>query len=614
MDHHKVLTFAAIGMLGMACQWLAWRLRLPAILFLLVAGIVAGPVTGWLDPDGLFGELLFPFVSLSVAVILFEGSLTLRLDKLRGLGQVVRRMIGTGLVVTWLICSVASAVFLGFSVEVALLFGALVVVTGPTVIAPMLRVVRPRRSIAEVLRWEGIVIDPFGALLAVLIFEFLVARATGDGAWSHTLTTFFGTLVIGTGIGAGAGWFLAVLLRRHLLPHYLINVFTLAAVAGAFALSDAAIPESGLLAVTVMGLVLANLPRVQVDEILDFKESLSILLISTLFIVLAARIELAQLQALGWGALGVFAVVQFIARPAQVAAATWGSDMPVPERALLAWIAPRGIIAAAVSAIFAPRMVELGYAEAELLVPLVFAVIVGTVLLQSATSRPLALKLGVAEPEPRGFLVLGANPVARALAKALQEQQVPVVLADTNWENVRAARMDELNAWFGNPMSERAESELDLSGVGGLLAITPNRELNLLAARTFQREFGNQRLFRLRVMPRSRGATSKVAAEAAQASESQHGRVLFAADAVYSGMAQRVRRGQVIRTTQLSEEFGWEQWREQHPEALPLFAIAPGEDGAVEPFSISEHDEHAPAVGPGWRVTAWMPEESSSPS
>jgi CPA1 family monovalent cation:H+ antiporter len=309
MEHHALLTLAGIGLIGIACQWLAWRVRLPAILFLLLAGIVAGPVTGWLKPDKLFGELLFPFVSLSVAVILFEGALTLRFDRLRGLGQVVRRMVIAGLVITWLVCAASAWLFLGYSVELALLFGALVVVTGPTVIAPMLRVVRPKPAVAEVLRWEGIVIDPFGALLAVLVFEFLVARGEG-AAWSHTLMTFTGTLVVGIGIGAIAGWLLGVLLRRHAIPDYLQNVFTLALVGGAFAASDSVVPESGLLAVTVMGMVLANLPRVHVEEILDFKESLSVLLISTLFVVLAARIELEQLQALGWGALGVLAVAQ----------------------------------------------------------------------------------------------------------------------------------------------------------------------------------------------------------------------------------------------------------------------------------------------------------------
>lgn len=604
MDHHALLNLALIGLIGMACQWLAWRVRLPAILFLLLAGILAGPVSGWLHPDELFGDLLFPFISLSVAVILFEGALTLRFDRLLGLGSVVQRMILAGLVVTWLACAAGAAFFLGFSLEIALVFGALVVVTGPTVIAPMLRVVRPKPAVAEVLRWEGIVIDPFGALLAVLVFEFLVARGEG-AAISHTLMTFGGTLVIGTGIGAAAGWLLAILLRRHWIPDYLHNVFTLSLVAGAFAASDIVVPESGLLAVTVMGMLLANLPRVHVEEILDFKESLSILLISTLFIVLAARIELEQLAALGLGAFGVLAVVQFVARPIQVGVATAGSALSWPERGLLAWIAPRGIIAAAVSAIFAPRLVELGYEEAELLVPLVFSVIVGTVLLQSATARPLALKLGVAEPEPRGFLILGANGVARAIGRALHEAEVPVLLADTNWENVRAAKMEELPTFFGNPMSERAETEMNLAGIGGLLALTPNRELNLLAGRNFLREFGQQRLFRMRARVRKRGTTAKAAEESAQAAEKLHGRVLFAEDAVFTAMAARVRAEHAIRATTLSEEFSWDDWQREHAEALPLFAIAP--DGKVEVFAVGDQGLEAPEVGPGWKILAWMP-------
>jgi len=358
-----------------------------------------------------------------------------------------------------------------------------------------------------------------------------------------------------------------------------------------------------------MGMLMANLPRVHVDEILDFKESLSILLISTLFIVLAARVELEQLEALGLGALGVLAVVQFVARPLQVGAATFGSSLSMPSRALLSWIAPRGIIAAAVSAIFAPRLAELGYEGAELLVPLVFAVIVGTVLLQSATARPLAKRLGVAEPDPRGFLILGANPVARAIGRALHEAEVPVLLVDTNWENVRAARMEELPAWFGNPMSERAETEMDLAGIGGLLALTPNRELNLLAGRSFLREFGQQRLFRLRARVRKRGTTAKVAEERAQASETLHGRVLFGEDAVFPAMAARVRAEQPIRATTLSEEFTWADWQQEHPDALPLFAIAP--DGKVQVFAVGDTGLEVPEVGPGWKILAWMPQATT---
>ena len=226
---HTVFQIAAVVLLGIACQWVAWWTKLPAILFLLLTGLVIGPGIGWLDPDAVFGPVLLPIVSLAVAVILFEGALTLRFADIRGLERVVRRMVSSGLLVTWLVLALAARYLVGFGWEVALLFGALVVVTGPTVIVPMLRTVRPTARIAELLRWEGIVIDPIGALLAVLVFEFIVASGEGQ-ALLHTLTTFAKMLGTGVLLGAFAGWLLGLMLRGHWVPDYLRNVTTLAVV------------------------------------------------------------------------------------------------------------------------------------------------------------------------------------------------------------------------------------------------------------------------------------------------------------------------------------------------------------------------------------------------
>jgi NhaP-type Na+/H+ or K+/H+ antiporter len=471
---HTVFQIAAVVLLGIACQWVAWWTKLPAILFLLLTGLVVGPGIGWLDPDAVFGPVLLPIVSLAVAVILFEGALTLRLTDIRGLERVVRRMVSSGLLVTWLVLALAAHFLVGFGWEVALLFGALVVVTGPTVIVPMLRTVRPTARIAELLRWEGIVIDPIGALLAVLVFEFIVASGEGQ-ALLHTLATFAKILAIGVLLGAFAGWLLGLMLRGHWVPEYLRNVTTLAVVWAAFALANAVESESGLLAVTAMGMWLANMKRVPLDEVIDFKETLTILLISVLFIVLAARLRFSDLVPLGWGALGVLLVAQFVARPLKILATTWGSTLKWQEKALLAWIAPRGIVAAAVSAIFAPRLQELGYAQASLLVPMTFVIIIGTVVLQSATAGLLARLLGVSEPEPHGVLIVGGSGVARSLGKALQEAGFRVLLCDTYWDNVRAARMDGLQSRFVNAVSEEADRKLDLVGIGQMLGMSASR-------------------------------------------------------------------------------------------------------------------------------------------
>jgi len=604
VSEHPVLLLAALVLVGFLCQWAAWRLRLPAILLLLLVGILAGPVLGVLDPDELFGDMLFPFVSLSVAVILFEGSLTLRWKRLRGLGGVVRRMVGIGLLITWAIGAWAAHEFTGLSWELAILFGSLVVVTGPTVIAPMLRVVRPTHAVSEVLRWEGIVIDPIGALLAVLTFEFLLARGAGD-AIGHTLQIFGLVLAIGILTGLAGGGMLAVALRRRWLPDYLLEIGVLGMVLATFAVSDALEPESGLLAVTVMGILLANLRGIPIEEILDFKESLSVLLISGLFLILAARIDLGDLKLLGVGAVLVVACLQFVARPLKILFATAGSTITWRERALLAWIAPRGIVAAAISAVFAERMVAEGHEQARLIVPLVFAVIVGTVLLQSLTARPLALLLKVAAPETNGFLVMGANPVARALAEGLRRAGVPVLLTDTNRDQIKAAKLAGLPAWQGNTMHEREEIDLEFGGLGGLLALTPNRALNQLAARHYRPDFGVMRVFWLR-----RRAEGDDGSDEDEVLELQ-GRALFGGGIAYDDLASRLIRGGRIRATRLTEEFDTADWRTANPDSWPLFAIDP--DGEATPFVEGEADameEWWSRLESGWRVISLAEREA----
>ena len=561
MHEHILIDLTAIGVIGIACQWFAWWVRLPAILFLLLAGIVAGPVTGWLDPRALFGELLFPMVSLAVAVILFEGSLSLRFEEIRGVGRVVRRLVSSGILVTWSLIAVATHLFVGFGWPLAILFGAITVVTGPTVIVPMLRSVRPNERLANILRWEGIIIDPVGALLAILVFEFIISQSLGV-ALEHSLKAFALIIAVGAALGVLAGQLLGVVLRRHWVPDYLRNVVTLTTVFAVFSLSNWLQDESGLLGVTLMGLWLANMRDVPIEDILDFKESLSLLLISALFIILAARIDFGQMEALGWGALGILLVVQFVARPVKVLVSTFGSSLNWRERALLGWIAPRGIVAAAIAALFAIRLAEAGFEQAPLLVPLTFMIIIGTVVIQSASAKPLARLLGVAEPEPRGILIVGANPLARAIGVELQQLEYRVLLVDPDWSNIRAAMMQGLQTYYGNPVSEQADRRLDLIGLGKLFALSPSSEMNILAAIHFQREFGRANIYLLR----SDG----------EGVDTAHGKPLFDDEASYSKLNGMLEQGARIRATRLTESFGVDEYyREYFKRSTPLFAITP---------------------------------------
>jgi NhaP-type Na+/H+ or K+/H+ antiporter len=570
----------ALLVLGFLCQWLAWRVRLPAILFLLLTGILLGPASGLLDPDALFGELLFPLVSLGVAVILFEGSLGLRWAELRGVAPAVVNLVSIGALISVAVLAAAAHYLVGLSWELALLFGALTCVTGPTVVAPMLRAVRPNARIANVLRWEGIVIDPVGALFAVLAFGF---------------TTAVGALFGGLGAVALGG-----LLRRQWVPEYLQNYAALVAVLSVFTLSNAVSHESGLLAVTLMGMWLGNRPDLHMDDILDFKEHLSTLLISLLFIVLAARLQWPSPE-LALGGLALLLAAVLLARPLAVLASTLGSSLSWRERALIAWIAPRGIVAAAVSALFALKLEAAGVAGAEQLVPLTFMLIIGTVVLQSATSRRLAAWLGVSEPDSRGVLIVGAGRVGRTLAQAIAQQRIEVLLADDDWMAIRAARMQGLRTYFGNPVSEHADVHLDLTGVGTLIATSTRREINTLACVRFEPEFGRERIFRLRILAPGEAPKQSI-------SGALRGRPLFGDAITQRFIDEQLEQGARIRSTRLSESFGWKELREKHGDsALLLFGI--DERGVLRPSH--EGREWQPKAG--WTVLSLIP-ATPSPS
>lgn len=594
MNESIVLSIAAIGILALLCQWLAWWVKLPAILFLLFAGILAGPVLGLIEPDALFGDLLFPIVSISVAVILFEGSLTLRFSEIKGLEHVVRRMVSVGMLATWTVTTLAAYVLLDISFQLALLFGALTVVTGPTVIVPLLRSVRLTSHLANILRWEGIVIDPIGALLAVLVFEFIISGSSG-AALGHTFQLFAGQILTGLAIGSVAGYALGVALRRFWIPEFLHNTTALMFVIGVFALSNEIRAESGLLAVTVMGIWLANMKGVDIEGILDFKETLSIVLISGLFIILAARLDFAGITNLGWGALGVLLIMQFVARPLKILVSTWGTSLSWKERAMLAWVAPRGIVAAAVAALFALQMERLGYEQAGMLVPMTFIVIIGTVALQSVSARLVAAALGVAEPEPKGFLIVGGNPVARAIAMALQKHDIPVLLADTSWSNVRAAMMEGLPTFYGKVVSEHADRRLDLVGIGQLLALSSVQEENALAAMRYRTEFGSANLYSLQVTSEKEGDT--------KTGKPPYGHIAFGEDVSFTRLSRMVANGAKIHSTGLSEEFGFDEYyKKYYDRAVPLFAINPR--GKLRVFTA----EGKLKLAPDWTLVSLIDE------
>lgn len=545
--NEPLIAVAGLAALCGICQWLAWRFVLPSILFLLTAGIIVGPLTGLFNPDELLGDLLFPFVSIAVAIILFEGGLTLKLSDIRGHGSVVTRLITLGVLVSWALLSLATHLIFDMPWSLALVFGSICVVSGPTVVKPLLRSVRPSDKVGHILNWEGILIDPVGVFLALLVFEFVLLDQAGNGSYVAIGAILVKLVAIGSVVGISAGFAAAYVLRRYLVPDYLVNVMTLVIVVCAFALSETLQHESGLLAVTIMGVWLANARGLHVEELLHFKEDLAVLLISALFIVLASRLDLGLIPRYGWQIVALLAVAQLIIRPLNAWLCTLGADLSTGERAFIGWVAPRGIVAAAVSSLFVLRLTEEGIEMSELLVPLVFSMIIGTVVLQSLTAKPLAKKLGISNPEPNGVLFFGANEIAIKLAGALRKESIKVMLADTSWRNVRTARKAGLEAYHGNPTSGHAEENLDLQGIGKLLAVSANRDTNALAGLHFRRLFGSNSVFTLG------GASDDDSYERFSTANRNRAHPLFEKSLGDAALARRLREGEIRHLT-LQEE------------------------------------------------------------
>ena len=568
MSEHNLIAFASIIILGITAQWIAWRIKFPSILFLLIFGFIAGPVTGFINPDKLMGDLLLPIVSISVAVILFEGGLTLRISELKEVGKVVFLLISAGVLITWIISALSAHFILKLNWKISILLGAILVVTGPTVIGPLLTLIRPVKKVGALLKWEGIVIDPVGALLAVLVFEVIfvgeIMKAGSLVFWGIFNTIFFGGI-----IGLVMAGLLVILLRKFWIPDFLQESVALMLVFSAFVISNYIQPESGLFAATLMGLALDNQKQVSIKHIVEFKENLRVLIISSLFILLAARLKISDFNNLNTDVLLFLVILIFIARPLAVFISTIKSELNWRERAFISWMAPRGIVAAAVASVFALELNQTGLTQTEYLVPVTFIVIIATVAIYGLTSLPIARILKVAQTNPQGVLFVGAQTWAREIAKILIEKKFKVIMVDTNRDNIRQARMDGIPAYYGSVLSEHIISEIDLDGIGKLLALTPNDEANSLAALNFSEVFESGELYQLSPHNEKKGNQNDFSPKHLR------GRFLFGTGISYNFITNYYLAGWRVKSTKISDEFSFDDFKTKHENSfIPLFVIS----------------------------------------
>ncbi len=565
MDHSAAVAIALIGVLGTGAQWIAWRFHIPAIVILTLAGLLAGPAFGVLDPSEAFGELLDPFVGLAVAVILFEGGLRLRRpdsDAVPG----IWRLCTIGLVLAF-VFGTAAGIYVGqLSRPTAMVLGAILVVTGPTVITPLLRQAKLQQRTANLFLWEGIINDPLGALLAVVVFEFYAGLEHGSTTSTVVSSLLFG-LGSGAGIGVLIGWAIGASFGRGSVPEFLKSPMLLMAVVFVYTAANQVHEEAGLLAVTVMGAVIGNMGLASISELTRFKEAITVTLVSGVFIVLSADMDVSRILQLDPRLIGLLFAFLFLVRPASVFLATIGAGMPLADRLLLGWIAPRGIVAAAVAGVFGPRLVEFGYQDAELLVPFVFSFVVLTVVLHGFSLGRLARALGVGGGGREGLLIVGASQWTTEFARTLGELEVPVVLTDTVWNRLRPARLANVPVHFGEVLAEDAEQVLPLHTLATVLAATENDAYNSLVCVHFGPELGRAHVFQV-------ASLAVVENEDRNVQRPLRGRLLHSSDADTYRLNRRLTDGWVFHATNITKEYGFEDWqRDAADDAMPIAVV-----------------------------------------
>jgi NhaP-type Na+/H+ or K+/H+ antiporter len=498
-----VFKIALIGGLGIGAQWIAWRFRLPSVVLLALAGILIGPVTGILEPQADFGDLFQPAIAIAVAIILFEGGLTLNFREIRQTSVAIRRVILIGAPLGWALSTAAAHYVAGLPWETATIFGGILVVTGPTVIMPLLRNARLKPRVASVLRWEGIINDPIGAIFAVFAYEVFVA--THERSDSLLILELFGLAFSSAAIGVAVGFAIVQSFRRGWVPEFLKSPLLLAAVLLSYEAANSFLDEGGLLAVTAMGLVIGNSRLSSLDEIRRFKEYMSVLLVSAVFILLTATITADTLTLLDWRSLAFLAVLLIVVRPVTVFLTTLGSGLSLQERGFVAWIAPRGVVAVAVSGLFGATLAAQGYAGGDQLVALTFLVVFATILLHGFSLPFVARRLDLISAEQPGVLLIGASPWATAFAGKLAELEVPVMIADASWNRLGRARMAGIRTYRGDILSEAAEHTIDLNEFEYMLAVTDDDAYNALILADFGPELGRSHVLTLKPAQEKKG-------------------------------------------------------------------------------------------------------------
>lgn len=595
MEEHILRGLVVLAALGSFAQLLAWHLRIPSILLLLGFGMLAGPVLGILDPQEMLGSATFPLISLGAAIVLFEGGLTVRWQDLRDVRGPVSRLITIGLCVTWITTACITHYLVGLSWSLSTLLGAILVVTGPTVVGPILRQARPSGDVGRIIHFEGIINDPLGAIFALLVFQVIQVEQV-ETAVSLILWSVLRAALVSAALAVATGYGYIFLRKRGWIPDSLENAILIGLVLSVFLVAQSVQSESGLLAVTILGIFLASQTQVDLERNVDFAEHLRNMLIASLFLLLTARVQWADLKRLPLEGLAFSSLIIFVVRPLAVFLSTIGTKLKIKEKIFLSAMAPRGVVAAAVASVFALRLTSAGYEDAEMLMPLTFLVIASCVATYGLLARPLVLLLGLRQESPKGLLFLGANPIARSLAEALKAEDVQVTLVDRERHRVMTARSLGLTTEYGRIDAEHIFSRLNLQDVRHFVALTSNHDANGLAITHLRKVLDASKVWQVACDLDTPTQNVKVA----------HVGGIFGEGYTYDELLSKLRTG-VIRVTRLSDKFSMQGLVDHHgDDTIPLISIQ--EDGT--PRILGPHEQKPQ---PGERVVCLIQRSAQQP-
>ncbi len=585
-----LVKIALIGVIGIGAQWIAWRTGRPAIALMLIAGIVAGPVLGLIRPEQDFGALREPIIKLAVAVILFEGGLSLKFRELRQAGYAVALLVFVGVPVGWALGTAAAYYGAGLSLELSALFGGVMVVTGPTVIGPLLRTLNIAPRVKNMLKWEGIVNDPIGALLAVGIYSY-ITHGGADANSIGIVTDVVAASLLAILIGGAAGYALTWAFPRGWVPEYLKAPVLLTTVIAVFVLSDLIMHETGLITVTVMGVVMANRETYSSHMLQRFKEDLTVLLVSGVFIILSATLDWTVVSNFQARFLIFLLLLLFLVRPLTIMIALLFTRIPFKERLFVAWIAPRGIVAVAVTGLFALRLADYGIPGAEALVPLSFGVVIATIFAHGFTAAPFARWLGLDRGKGDGVLLVGANSWTIAFAEFIKKQDRDVLVADASQLALRRARRVDLPIYHGDILDEAHEDHLDMGQFQQLIAATDNDAYNALVCSELAPEIGHDRV-------------SRVIGESRQGSQ-RRGRVFTLGATPIEEQLDRLQAGWTFSRTKVTEKFTYSDYaaRMKAGGGDSLAVVRPSGDLVI----FAKHQR--PTVDAGDTIWSFVPPE-----